>query len=159
MKRNVPILEHGAAVDAQVGLLEVRTDYLGLTLSSLWSRGIFNQDIWSQLGWIPAKSPQFSLCSITPHHTEQFIPLPICEMGATPVQPSDGFSFSASEHYHFDFFFSEPLAVVIFQLLINFNLWEITSLWPASWFYRLRQHFLSLGLCLENQGDFAKSFY
>lgn len=36
MKRNVPVLGHGAAVDAEVGLLEVRTDYLGQTLSSHW---------------------------------------------------------------------------------------------------------------------------
>lgn len=36
MKRNVPILGDGAAVDAEVGLLKVRTDYLGWTLSSHW---------------------------------------------------------------------------------------------------------------------------
>lgn len=36
MRTNVPILGHGAAVDAEVGLLEVRTDYLGQTLSSHW---------------------------------------------------------------------------------------------------------------------------
>lgn len=32
VERNVPILGQGAAVDVEVGLLEVRTDYLGQTL-------------------------------------------------------------------------------------------------------------------------------
>lgn len=36
MERNVPVLGHGAAVDVEVGLLEVRTDYLGQALSSHW---------------------------------------------------------------------------------------------------------------------------